>query len=151
MSETNIQPGSRVTLHFELALEDGEVIDSNFSGEPVALTVGDGNLPVGFERLLLDMEPGQQQTFKVPPEQAFGQYNQANVQTMKRDQFTDELGAEMELSPGLVLSFADAAKGELPGVVSEVNGDSVIIDFNHPLAGRTLGFRVHVFSVETGA
>ncbi|MEH6542640.1 MAG: peptidylprolyl isomerase [Porticoccaceae bacterium] len=144
MSGIKIEPGSQVTLHFELTLEDGEVLDSNFDGKPARLIVGDGNLPAGFERLLAGMEAEEQHTFEVPPEQAFGQRNPANLQEIKRDQFA----ADMELSPGLVISFADAAKGELPGVVSEVGDTTVVVDFNHPLAGRTLGFRVHILNVE---
>lgn len=142
-------PGSRLRLHFELTLENGEVIDSNFSGEAVSLTLGDGNLPESFERLIVSMKPGQHQTFTVLPEQAFGAHNPANLQEINRDQFVHNLGPHTKLEPGLVISFADASRGELPGVVSEVNGDVVIVDFNHPLAGRTLGFRVHLLSVES--
>jgi FKBP-type peptidyl-prolyl cis-trans isomerase SlpA len=52
------------------------------------------------------------------------------------------------LEPGLVFSFADAANGELPGVVKSLEGDDVIVDFNHPLAGMTLQFEVEIIAVE---
>ena len=144
MTELVIGAGTRVTLHFSLALEDGQVVDSNFEGSPATFEVGDGNLPAGFESLLLGMGAGQEQVFLVPPEKAFGQHNPANVQVLARADFSPEL----TLEPGLVVSFADASRAELPGVISAVDGDEVTVDFNHPLAGHTLSFRVAIIAVE---
>ena len=78
------------------------------------------------------------------PEEGFGQPNDNNLQTIKRDQFD----VESELEEGMVFSFADAAGGELPGVVKTFDEDEVTVDFNHPLAGRTLSFRVAIHNVE---
>lgn len=142
--DCTIGPGSRVTLHFSLSLEDGSVVDSNFEGAPPSFTVGDGSLLPGFERALFGLRAGDRQCFKVPPEDAFGQPNPNNLQEVARDQFSPD----MELEPGLVVSFADAAGGELPGVISEVDEGRVVVDFNHPLAGRTLSFEVAVHRVE---
>ena len=144
MSETKVGPGTRLTLHFELVLENGEVLDSNFDAQPATLTIGEGDLPAGFESLLEGMEVGEQKHFQVPPEQAFGQHNRTNVQELGRDQFS----TDMDLVPGLVISFADAARSELPGVVVSVGDTHVSVDFNHPLAGRTLGFRVHILDIK---
>ncbi len=144
MSETKIGPGTRLTLHFELVLENGEVLDSNFDAQPAILTIGEGDLPAGFECLLEGMNVGEQKHFQVPPEQAFGQHNPTNVQELGRDQFS----IDMDLVPGLVISFADAARSELPGVVVSVGDTHVSVDFNHPLAGRTLGFRVHILDIQ---
>ena len=83
-------------------------------------------------------------TISVSPEQAFGMPNDSNVQELERDQFD----ADMELEPGLIFSFADAAGGEVPGLVIEFDEESVTVDFNHPLAGRTILFDVLVHRVE---
>jgi len=139
-----ISPNTRVTLHFALRLPSGEVLDSTFEGKPATFTFGDGNLPAGFEACLLGLEAGVSETFEVPPENAFGQPNPNNVQRFPRDTF----GPELALEPGLVLSFADAAKSELPGVVTALEDDEVVVDFNHPLAGRTVTFEVAVITVE---
>jgi FKBP-type peptidyl-prolyl cis-trans isomerase SlpA len=139
-----IGPHTRVTLHFALRLPSGEVLDSTFEGKPATFTFGDGNLPAGFEACLEGLRAGASETFEVPPEHAFGQPNPNNVQRFPRDNF----GPELALEPGLVLSFADAAKSELPGVVSALEGDEVVVDFNHPLAGRTVSFEVSVITVE---
>ncbi|MFA5630524.1 MAG: peptidylprolyl isomerase [Porticoccaceae bacterium] len=144
MTELVIGAGTRVTLHFSLALEDGQVVDSNFEGGAAVFEVGDGNLPGGFEELLMGMSAGQEQVFDVPPEKAFGQHNPSNVQVLARADFSPEL----DLQPGLVVSFADANRAELPGVISAIESDSVTVDFNHPLAGHTLSFRVAIIAVE---
>jgi FKBP-type peptidyl-prolyl cis-trans isomerase SlpA len=69
--------------------------------------------------------------------------NPNNVQIFKRADFA----ADMELAEGLVISFADANQSELPGVVSSFDEQEVVVDFNHPLAGQTLAFKVEILSV----
>lgn len=143
MSDLVIGQGTRVTLHFSLRLENGDVIDSTFEKKPAAFTVGDGSLLTGFERKLFGLKKGSRQKFAVSPEDAFGQPNPNNVQYFKRSQFD----AALELHEGLVISFADAANSELPGVVSRFDDNEVVVDFNHPLAGRTITFEVDIFDV----
>ncbi len=143
MSELTVGEGTEVTLHFALKLADGVVIDSTFEGEPATFEVGDGNLLAGFEKVLQGLAAGVKNTFVVGPEEGFGQVNPNNVQEIPRDQFA----ADMELSEGLMLSFADAQKSELPGVVKSFDDNVVVIDFNHPLAGRDLHFEVEILAV----
>lgn len=144
MTDLTVGEGTRVFLNFSLALEDGAEVDTNFGGEAVSFDVGDGSLLPGFEKLLAGMEPGERKLFRVPPEDAFGQPNENNVQRMPRSDFDDD----MDLELGIVISFADAANGELPGMVVDFNDDEVFVDFNHPLAGRTILFDVLIHRVE---
>ncbi len=144
MSSCSIAENSRVTLHFAIKLMNGQVVDSNFDAEPACFSVGDGQMLEGFERVLMGLNSGDEKQFEILPEQGFGMTNPNNMQTFPRSQFKD-----MELEPGLVISFSDAGNGELPGVISEFNGDSVIVDFNHPLAGQTLLFDVKIMKVES--
>jgi FKBP-type peptidyl-prolyl cis-trans isomerase SlpA len=136
--------GTRVFVNFSLSLEDGSEIDSNFNSDAVDFVIGDGSLLPGFERLLFGMNAGQRQIFSVEPEDAFGMPNDTNVQEMGRDQFDEDV----ELEIGLVFSFADAGGGELPGLIIEFDDERVSVDFNHPLAGRTILFDVLVHRVE---
>ena len=142
MSEQVIGPDCQVTLHFAIKLEDGQVVDSNFETEPATFTVGDGQLPEGFEKTLLGMKAGDEAAIDISPEQGFGMVNPNNMQRIPRKQFGD-----MTLEPGLVISFADAGNGELPGVIVEFNDSSVTVDFNHPLAGKSLTFDVKIIEV----
>lgn len=139
-----IQENSRITLHFALRLVSGETVDSTFDGKPATLTIGDGNLPEGFEKHLMGLSVGDRRAVRVAPEDAFGQPNPQNRQQFKRDQF----GANEDLQPGMVMSFADAGKNELPGVIAEIDGEWVTVDFNHPLAGKELDFEIEILSIE---
>ena len=139
-----VSEGTRIFLNFSLSLEDGSEVDTNFGGEAVNFVYGDGSLLAGFEHLLLGMSAGQRNLFTVLPENAFGQPNDNNVQCIAREDFDED----MELEIGLVFSFADAAGGELPGMLIAFDEDEVTVDFNHPLAGRQILFDVVVHRVE---
>jgi FKBP-type peptidyl-prolyl cis-trans isomerase SlpA len=139
-----ISKGKQVTLHFALKLDDGQVVDSTFDKEPATLVIGDGNLPDGFESLLVGLTAGHKESFNITPENAFAQKNPNNIQEMKRSDFA----ADMELEVGLMISFADANGAELPGVIKEVQDKIVMVDFNHPLAGEALTFDVEIINVE---
>ncbi len=139
-----VGPDTQVTLHFALKLEDGSVVDSTFDRKPATFTVGDGSLLKGFEESLFGMAAGEKNAMIVKPEQGFGQHNPNNIQQMPRDQFSDDV----ELVEGLMLSFADAQKAELPGVVASFDDKVVNVDFNHPLAGRDILFDVEIINVQ---
>jgi FKBP-type peptidyl-prolyl cis-trans isomerase SlpA len=143
MTDVAIGPGTRVSLHFAIKLQDGQIIDSNFDAQPASFTFGDGNIPEGFEQALLGLKAGEHAELTIAPERGFGMHNPSNIQILPRSQFK-----AMELEPGLVVSFQEPG-GELPGVVTEFNDDKVTVDFNHPLAGKTLIFDVQVETVET--
>ncbi|BBT14984.1 MULTISPECIES: FKBP-type peptidyl-prolyl cis-trans isomerase [Pseudomonadaceae] len=141
-TELRIGPDREVTLNFAIKLENGDVVDSTFGKQPATFKVGDGNLLPGFENALFGLKAGDRRELPISPEQGFGQPNEQNVQVMPRGQFQD-----MELSEGLLIIFNDAANAELPGVVKAFDADRVTIDFNHPLAGKTLRFEVEILAV----
>lgn len=143
MKDLKIGEGIQVKLHFALLLEDGETVDSTFDKEPATLTIGDGNLPEGFESCLFGLVEGDKKSFTVLPEKAFGQHNPSNVQRVSRTDFTNV----DELEEGMIMGFTDKAGGELPGVITEINEQQVTVDFNHPLAGRTLTFKIEILDV----
>ena len=139
---TSIGQGAEITLNFSLALEDGHVIDSNFESSPASFLLGDGSLLPGFEEVLEGLVAGSEAQFLVPPEKAFGQHNPQNVQLIKRSLFDQD-----ELQPGLVISFQNG-DGELPGVVQSLTEEEVLVDFNHPLAGKSIVFTVKIIDVQ---
>ncbi|NRP26657.1 MULTISPECIES: peptidylprolyl isomerase [unclassified Marinobacterium] len=142
MSELTIEQGRKVTMHFAIKLTDGQIVDSNFEVAPVEFEVGDGNIPEGFEAALSGLKVGDHLDLTIDPERGFGQHNPSNIQTMKRSDFKD-----MELEPGLVISFQEPG-GELPGVIVEFDDERVEVDFNHPLAGKTILFEVQVLNIQ---
>lgn len=144
MSKLVIGPEKTVTLHFEIRLADGAVVDSNFAAQPVTFTIGDGNMLAGFESAMFGLTAGERRIFELKPEQAFGMPNPGNIQTLARADFAD-----MPLEPGLVIAFQDPT-GEVPGVIQSVGSDRVTVDFNHPLAGKSLIFEVDILNIQDG-
>ena len=143
-NEIAISSNTKVSLNFSITLETGEVVDSNFDRSPVGFVMGDGSLLPSFESCLLGLKAGEQASFTIDPEQGFGEPQDANFQDMPRRTFSND----SELEVGMVFSFADAAGGELPGVVDSFDEETVRVNFNHPLAGRTLTFEVKIDRVE---
>jgi FKBP-type peptidyl-prolyl cis-trans isomerase SlpA len=133
-----------VTLHFALMLENREHIDSNFDRDPVRFTMGDGSLLPGFEQVLLGLKKGDTNEVLLAPGAAFGVVNEDNIQRFPRYQFPPDL----DLTPGLVINFADSAGNNQAGVVKLFDSSWVVVDFNHPLAGRTILFRFHIHDVQ---
>ncbi|HFD80820.1 MAG TPA: peptidylprolyl isomerase [Gammaproteobacteria bacterium] len=139
--------GSRVTLHLELRLQDGMVVESTFGDEPLSLVLGDGTLDRGLELALLGLRAGDRQTLTLMPGQAFGTRDQAAVQVVERARFP----RDMSLEPGQIIGFTTDEGEELAAAVVAVDGDEVTVDFNHPLAGRQIEFEVEILSTEAGA
>lgn len=143
--EIRITQGSTVHLHFEVSLPSGEVIDSTFERPmPVSLTIGDDSLLAGFESVLINLKAGDTRTAHLPPEQAFGVWHDGNVQTFSHAQFTL---CGTTPSVGMMMEFNDKGKNALVGVVSEITADTIKVDFNHPLAGQDVLFKVQIFKV----
>ena len=143
-SVLTVAAGTRVTLNFSLSLEDGSEVDSNFGRDAVSFAMGDGSLLPGFEACLVGMAPGERKLFSLAPADAFGEAQDDNIQSLPRSSFDEDA----ELSLGLVFNFADAAGGEVPGVVAAFDDETVTVDFNHPLAGRTILFDAQIHRVE---
>lgn len=140
--EIRIEQGSKVELHFSVALENGVEIDNTRSREmPVSLVIGDGNLLDGFEKALFGLRAGDRRTVHLPPEEAFGHWNPENVQRF------DTVKFEQRPEVGQMIEFEDKAKASLFGVVITVDDDVTEVDFNHPLAGKNISFEVEIFKV----
>lgn len=137
-------PDMKVTLHFAVRLMDGTVMDSTFDGAPASFVWGDESLLPGFEQAIRGLKAGDRRSVFINADKGFGPYNEDNLQHFPRNQFSDDA----ELAPGVVMSFADAAQSELPGVIVSVDDEWVQVDFNHPLAGRDLTFEVQIIAVE---
>ncbi|HEY9036572.1 MAG TPA: peptidylprolyl isomerase [Pseudomonadales bacterium] len=145
MSE-RITQGSRVTLHFTLTLENGDVVESTVDRAPGTLVVGDGSLLPGFEAVLIGMTAGEQKRIAMAAEDAFGPHRPENLQRVPRARFVG-----LALEPGLMVDFADQGGHSLPGVVVGIDDREVTVDFNHPLAGRSMAFDVDIIAVEAPA
>jgi FKBP-type peptidyl-prolyl cis-trans isomerase SlpA len=142
-----VSPGKQVSLYFSLELDSGELLDSCFGRVPATCSIGDGSLLPDFEKTLYGMHAGETRETLLPPERAFGLPNEANVQRFPRFRFPPDL----QLAEGLVVDFADSSGNSQAGVVRSFDSQWVRIDFNHPLAGKTIRFRAEIVAVQPPA
>lgn len=144
MTNLSIQEKSEVVLHFDLKLADGSAADSTrVNNKPAKLIIGDGNLTPSFESCLLGLHVGDKKSFTLEPEDAFGMPNPDNIHHLEKSKFSADTPAEI----GMIIAFTQPDGTELPGIIREVSGDSVTVDFNHPLAGQVITFDVEILSV----
>jgi FKBP-type peptidyl-prolyl cis-trans isomerase SlpA len=143
MSEV-IGDNSEVILHFDLKLEDGSAADSTrVNNKPAKMVMGDGSLTPNFEACLRGLTIGEKASFTLEAVDAFGMPNPDNIYHVDRTKFA----ADMDLQEGMIMGFAQPDGSELPGIIRNVEGLSVTVDFNHPLAGQTVIFDVEIINV----
>ncbi|WP_337842959.1 FKBP-type peptidyl-prolyl cis-trans isomerase [Rheinheimera sp.] len=141
-----IGAGSTVIFHFDIKLADGSAAESTrVHNKPARLQMGDGSLSPAFEAQLMGMAKGDKRTFTLAPEDAYGMPNPDNIYYVDRSKFSADAPAQV----GMIVGFAMPDGSELPGLIREVVGDSVTVDFNHPLAGQTLTFNVEIVEVQS--
>lgn len=133
-----VAQGDRVSVHYTGTLDDGEVFDSSEGREPLEFTVGEGEVIRGFEDAILGMSPGDEKTVVLAPADAYGDYDREMVVEGPREKFPADVREGQ--------SFHVHLQGdqEADAVVKEVRKESVVLDFNHPLAGKRLTFRIKV-------
>ncbi len=143
-----VQPGSFLTLHYRLAGPDGADLINTFHDKPATLSLGTGELAPAMEARLLGLAEGTHRSFELAPGEAFGERNPELLQRVKRA-LLDELGDPDErYSVGDVVQFPTPdGQGAYAGVVREVDGEVLVFDFNHPLAGRPVTFEVQLIGV----
>ena len=138
---------SEVILHFDLKLEDGSAADSTrVNNKPAKMVMGDGSLTANFEACLLGLKKGDKKAFTLNANDAFGEPNPNNVHYMEKSRF----GSDLKIEEGMILAFSQPDGSEIPGIIRSVAGDSVTVDFNHPLAGQTVIFDVEIIDVNPG-
>lgn len=148
MTDTNLSigPDCEVVMHFDLKLEDGSAADSTrVNNKPAKLVIGDGSLTPNFESCLMGLKAGDKKAFTLPADDAFGMPNPDNIHHMERSRFA----SDMSLEEGMIMAFAQPDGSEIPGIIRSVAGDSVTVDFNHPLAGQTVIFDVEIIDVKS--
>jgi FKBP-type peptidyl-prolyl cis-trans isomerase SlpA len=143
-----VQAGSFLTLHYRLAGPEGEDLINTFNDKPATLSLGTGELAPAMEARLLGMSEGARVRFELAAGEAFGDRNPELLQRVKRS-LLDELGdADERYSVGDVVQFPTPdGQGAYAGVVREVGSESLLFDFNHPLAGRPVTFEVQLIGV----
>ncbi len=138
-----ISNGTVVGIDYSLHLGDGQVIDASAPGEPLTYLHGEGQIVPGLESALSGLDIGERKQVVIEPADGYGPHDPAGLQEVPRSAFPPSF----EAKPGMELT-AEGPRGEpVPFVVREVRPETILIDLNHPLAGKTLHFDVTVREV----
>ena len=148
MTTPLVRPGSFLTLHYRLAGADGADIISTFDDKPATLSIGSGELVPGVEAHLLGLPEGAHRSFRLEPGVAFGARNPALLQRVSRALLDRHAETDADYAIGDVVQFPlPAEQGVCAGVVRDADETSLLIDFNHPLAGQPVTFEVQLIGV----
>lgn len=139
-----IKKGDKVKVEYEGTLEDGTVFDSSKKhGEPLEFVVGSGQLIEGFDDAVLGMKKGEKKEVRLEPTKAYGEHNPKLTKKIPRTQ----LPQNEELKPGMMLMLTLPNGTQFTANVIDLDDESVTIDLNHPLAGKTLNFKIKVLDI----
>ncbi len=138
-----IKKGSRVTFHYELRDESGEVIDSTFDGEPVIYIQGEGEIIEGLEEFLEGEEPGFAAKVTISADKGYGVTNDDLVVFAGPENFEDDVALEV----GSTVETEDPEGETIVFRIIEISEDKVYLDGNHPLADQELDYKVEVLEV----
>ncbi|MFP4402029.1 MAG: peptidylprolyl isomerase [Candidatus Nanoarchaeia archaeon] len=132
-----------VSLHYTGTFEDGSVFDSSEGKEPLQFIYGVGQIIPGLEEGIDGLKVGDKKKIeKISPKKAYGEKSDEAMQEVPRSQ----LPQDVEVEVGMQLA-AQGPQGPIPVQVSDIKDETVVIDFNHPLAGKTLNFEVEIMDI----
>lgn len=142
-----VKSGDTVKVHYHGKLTNGETFDSSEGRDPLEFEVGSGMVIKGFDDGVTGMSVGEKKTIHIPADEAYGQHNPGQVIEMPKDRFPGDMKVEV----GMPLMMSDGGGQRLQVVVAEIKEDSVILDANHPLAGKDLVFDLELVEIAGGS
>lgn len=137
------EQGKFVQIHYTGTLDNGDVFDSSQGRQPLEFQVGQGHVIDGFDKAVAGMEVAEKKTFTLTPEEAYGQRDESRFHTFQKAQLPP--GFEPKLGDTVGLSTDQGQ--QIPALVTSVTDEQVIVDWNHPLAGKSLTFAIEVVGV----
>lgn len=142
-----VKEGSVVTIHYTCTLEDGTVAsNSKVTDEPLEFSVGSKEVLSGIDESVIGMAVGEEKSFTLTPEKGYGEYFEERVSEMPKENipahFLNQLG------PGSIVPLMSKdGTSRVIATIVEIKDESILVDMNHPLAGKTLNFDVEVVSI----
>ena len=142
-----VTQGDHVTIEYKGMLENGDTVESSADTGPFELEVGGGAMPPGFENALIDMIEGEEKTIVLQPDEAFGHKDKKLLHKVDRSVFGENITPKTGMVLGMTVD-KDDRKQKIPALITEVNGEEVTIDFNHPLAGKAITYKFIVKEIK---
>ena len=143
-SMSQVKGNNIVKVNYTGKLSDGQIFDTSEGKEPIEFTLGQGRLIPGLEKGLIDMKLHEKKTISIVKEEAYGEVNESLIQEVNKKDLPQDM--EPEVGMGLVSKSPEGQEINL--MVVEVKEESIIIDGNHPLAGKDLIFEIEVLEIK---
>jgi FKBP-type peptidyl-prolyl cis-trans isomerase SlyD len=150
MTPDRITDNVVVSLTYRLTLDDGELVEENDSSDPLVYLHGHDNIIPGLEQAVAGMAVGEKKQVVVEPADAYGEYDEEDYEEVMLEELPDDFKPEV----GMLLAVSDSEEGEgededseMMGIITEISEDSLVLDFNHPLAGKRLHFEVTIIDL----
>ena len=141
--KTIAKEGRAVQVHYKGTFDDGTVFDSSYDrGETIGFTLGAGEMIPGFDTAVVGMNIGETKTVTLDPGQVYGDHNPEGVQAVPRESFPEDF----EFEAGLVIE-GSVEDQPVRGIISQIEDEFVVVDFNHPMAGKNLNFDIELVEV----
>lgn len=138
--------GDLVTVNYDGTLDNGEIFESTSDGAPLEFRIGDQSVLPAFEQAVVGMRVGETATITIQPEEAYGLRHEELTHMVKRQ----ALGMVTDPRPGMLISLTinkDEVEHKVPAMVTAVRGEEVDVDFNHPLAGKSLTYKITLAAI----
>ena len=140
---TQVKSNDKVKVHYTGKLLDGQIFDSSVDREPLEFTVGAGQMIPGFDKGVLDMGLNEKKTLNIPAAEAYGEAREELKQEVPRQHLPEDMKPEV----GMALASQTPDGHQMQFVVTEVKDETIVVDGNHPLAGKELVFEVEVVGI----
>lgn len=144
---TQVKSGDKVKVHYHGKLTTGETFDSSAGREPLEFEVGSGMVIKGFDEGVTGMAVGEKKTINIPFNEAYGPRNPEMVIDMPKERFPED----MEVEVGMPLVMSDGQGQQFQVTIVEIKEASVVLDANHPLAGKDLVFDLELVEIVGGS
>lgn len=135
--------GDKVSVEYTGTLETGEIFDSSKGKPPLEFEVGANVVIKGFDDGILGMKVGEEKEININPKEGYGERNEAYIKELPRT----AVPKEVDLKKGMMLIFKREDGLRMPAMVVDIKEDTVVVDFNHPLSGKKLKFKVKLIKI----
>lgn len=141
---SKVKENDTVKVHYTGKLENGDVFDSSVDREPIEFTIGKGEMIPGFEKGVMEMEVNEKKTLNIPSAEAYGEHSKEMMQEVPKSQLPEEL--KPEVGQRLVSQTPDGREFQV--TVADVKDEAIVVDANHPLAGKDLVFDIQLIEIK---
>jgi len=136
-----VKKGDKVKVDYTGTFENGTIFDTSEGRRPLEFTVGSGQVVKGFDEAVIGMEKGEEKEITLQPSEAYGDPNQLLIKKLPKEQLPKDAKV------GSILTLSLSNNQQIPAKITEITNEEVILDLNHPLAGKVLNFKIKIVDI----